>query len=88
MLLHKRIPLDITTTIGGQNCCRTLSSNWVHRGSKQLYPSPLAFPTQSWDFCCLLQVGRTEGQYCMEEVEEAKLNFSFFQSRQNATKSL
>lgn len=52
------------------------------------YLSPLAFPTQSWDVCCLLQVARTEGQYCMEEVEEAKLNFSFFKSRQNASKSL
>ena len=53
-----------------------------------LYPSPLAFLTQSWDACCLLQVARTEGQYCMDQVEEAKLNFSFFKSRQNATKSL
>lgn len=53
-----------------------------------LYPSPLAFPTQSWDVCCLLQVARTEGQYYMEEVEEAKLNFSFFKSRQIASKSL
>ena len=43
-----------------------------------LHPSPLAFPIQSWDVFCLLQVVGTEGQHCKEEVEEAKLNFSLF----------
>ena len=52
MLLHKRIPLDITTTIGGQNCCRTLSSNWVHRGSKQSVPLPSSLPHSKLE--CLL----------------------------------
>ena len=72
VLLHKRIPLDITTSIDRQNCCWRLFSNWVHRASRESPTEGGRLPTDISSFwgtiCCMQHCAISKLRYVSSDA--------------------